>query len=269
MIIPDSYTLDIVCVIDGSTDGTQQMLSEKFPSVHIVQGSGNWWYTRSMNEGFKYAVKNLSPDFLLTLNDDLELKENYLSALLGAFSHIKQDCLLGSISLSSEKPHVITFSGTREGKIPYQWKPYLNFMSAVDPNKLTGVIPSKELPGRGMLIPSHILKELNYFDERFPQYHSDFDFCLRAAKRGYPIFVSYDAVLYSHVLKTSDSTTFKKISTKKFIKNLYNPYSRKHIGQNARYIWRHKPKLLFPYFYSLWFLLNVINHIRINIINSR
>lgn len=267
MTVPDGYSLEIVCVVDGSTDGTLQMLEQDFPSVHVVKGSGNWWYTRSMNEGFRYAVKALSPDFVLTLNDDIALKNNYLKALLEAYQQVGRDCLMGSVSLSLESPHVITFSGTRaEDKFPYSWKPYITFMSVVEPATLQGVKPSRELPGRGILIPVKILTELNYFDEDFPQYHSDFDFCLRAAKKKYPIYVSYQAILYSHVMKTSNSSTYKKITTVKFLKNLFNPYSRKHIGQNARYVWRHKPKYLFPYFYSKWFLLVMINHVKVNII---
>ena len=267
--IPEGDTLQVVCVVDGSTDGTLEMLARDFPAVHVVKGPGNWWYTRSMNEGFTYAVENLSPDLVLSLNDDIEIRPDYLTSLVQAYQQMGRDGLMGSISLSVETPHTVTFSGTRsEGKFPYRWKPYIP-MGLVDPKKLTGVYPTKELPGRGILVSAKVLQMLNFFDERFPQYHSDFDFCLRAAGKGIPVYVSYDSVVYSHVMQTSNSTTFKKISTSGFLKNLINPYSRKHIGQNAYYIWRHKPKLLFPFFYTTWFLLLFVNHVKVNVFNKR
>ena len=264
--IPAETVFEVVCVVDGSTDGTEEMLKEEFPEVRLIKGSGNWWYTKSMNEGIKYALDHLAPDLILCLNDDVELESNYLNNLVGAYKKVGGNCLMGSISLSIEQPYVISFSGTREEeKFPFRWIPYIKSLSAVDISELTGIYPSKELPGRGMLVPSYILRELELLDEAFPQYHSDFDFCLRASRKGYKIYVSYDAVLYSHVMKTSSSTTFKKISTIDFLKNFVNPYSRKHARQNARYIWRHKNKLLFPFFFLKWLLLVVANHVRVNI----
>lgn len=269
MHLPEGISFSIVCVVDGSTDGTIETLSQNFPSVHIVRGTGKWWYTRSMNEGFKYALSHLNPDTFLCINDDVEVEPDYLTNLINAYLSKGGNCLMGSVSLSIEEPHVITFSGTRaESKFPYQWKPYIKAMSEVDKASLTGIFSSKELPGRGLLIPVSILKELNFMDDNFPQYHSDFDLCLRASKRGYKVFVSYDAILFSHVFKTSNSTTYKRIATREFLKNFFNPYSRKHLGQNARYIWRHKVKLLFPIYYAKWFALVLFNHLRVNIIKS-
>ena len=73
-ILLPNLMLEIIVCVDGSTDGTNEMIMEKFPSVHIVSGDGTWWYTKSMNMGFKYA-QSLKIDFVLTLNDDIEIKK--------------------------------------------------------------------------------------------------------------------------------------------------------------------------------------------------
>src|SRR5580698_9586336 len=59
-----------IAVVDGSTDGTLEMLAREFPDTAIVHGDGNWWYTRSINEGIKKA-RQLDCNFILTLNDDI------------------------------------------------------------------------------------------------------------------------------------------------------------------------------------------------------
>ena len=71
------FDLYIIVVVDESTDTTIAMLSSDFPQVHIVKGTGDWWYTRSINEGLAY-IKNLNIDYVLTLNDDILLKNDFL-----------------------------------------------------------------------------------------------------------------------------------------------------------------------------------------------
>ena len=48
--------MSIIAVVDGSTDGTPEMLGSKFPEVSIVHGNGQWWWTKSINEGCKFAA---------------------------------------------------------------------------------------------------------------------------------------------------------------------------------------------------------------------
>lgn len=258
-----------MAIIDGSTDGTFEAIKRNFPSVKLISGDGHWWYTRSINEGIKSAIE-YSPDFFLLLNDDIHIESNFLHNLIVSYQQIQKECLLGAVSVSIEVPHRITFSGIRNSpKFPFQRTHYIPFMAKVDLANLKGYVPSQELPGRGMLIPKKVIDKVGFFDEKFPQYFSDLDFSRRAIKMGFPAYVSYEAVTFSHVEKTSDSTTFKPISNKKFIKNLFNPYGRKHLGQIARYVWRHYPKPLIPYHYARWLITLIINHVRINFLNSK
>lgn len=264
----DNINLSIIAVVDGSTDGTKEALNKLPFKVCIIEGNGYWWYTRSINEGLKCARKE-NPDFYLLLNDDVHIGNDYLQKLFNSYFEINVECLLGTTSLTIEKPHYITFSGVRNSpKFPYQRTHYIPFMTKVDLTDLKGFVPSQELPGRGMLIPKKVIDEVGLFDEKFPQYFSDLDFSRRVNQKGYPVYVSYEAVTYSHFEKTSDSTTFKPISHRKFIKNLFNPYGRKHLGQIARYVWRHYPKIGFPYFYSKWVLILLSNHLKVNVLRK-
>jgi hypothetical protein len=86
---------------------------------------------------------------------------------------------------------------------------------------------------------------------------------------GFQAYVCYDAVTFSQVEKTSDSSTFKPISHRHFIKNLFNPYGRKHLGQVARYVWRHYPAISFPFYYLKWVAVLLINHVRVNVLKSK
>ena len=238
--------LDIVTVVDGSSDGTFEMLKNQFPDVHVVQGTGNWWYTKSMNEGFKY-VEELQPDYVLTLNDDVELASNYLQSLIDALKKVKAGSIIGSISVTMELPHRVTFSGVKE---TIWWrskkKTYLKNLSIVDPAELTGIYPSDVLPGRGMLIPYRALIELNYFDEKFVQYGSDDDFCLRAKRAGHKVYVCWDAKVFSHHKLTGAGSPVLKPALTHYLKQLMNKYSPIYFPKNVLFVWRHGRRCVFP-----------------------
>ncbi|MES2388312.1 MAG: glycosyltransferase family 2 protein [Bacteroidota bacterium] len=243
-----SVKLEIIVVVDGKTDGTWELLADKYPCVHKIAGNGNWWFTRSVNEGFKYADKQLAPDFGLILNDDLEVEPNYIQTLYEALLSVdSENSIMGSATLTTGNPQKVYFAGTRK-IIRWRFKSinYVPFFSDYDAASFTGIRPSESLPGRGTLVPFTILKALNYLDEVFVQYASDDDFCLRALKKGFKVFISLDARVYSHIDLTGVGASYIKYPFKVFLKSLFNPYSSLHLGTALRMVLRHGDKRVLP-----------------------
>lgn len=241
----------IVVVVDGSTDGTYELLETEFSDVHVVRGSGNWWFTRSMNEGCKYAVEQLHAKLILMINDDVQIPDHYLQSFINNYQTCGANSVIGSCSYSASKPHVITFSGLKNRNIwRFQKYKYMESYTPKEPGELKGVAPSVTLPTRGLLIPSKLLKEIGYMDEKhFPQYASDHDVVYRAAEKGASVFVSYDAYLFEHMELTSGGNARLAKSLGHFLKNIFtNKYSSNYFFKDARMTWRHWPKLLFPYY---------------------
>ena len=238
--------IHIIVVVDGSTDGTTEMLISDFPSVIIVQGTGNWWYTKSINEGIKNA-SDFNPDYILCLNDDVELCENYLNKLLLSARSVEIDSFIGSISFTISKPHCIITSGVRQ-VIPLLNRNlmYVKPFTQTDPVNFSGIYPSVTLSGRGTLMPYKILKRLEFYDEKFVQYLSDIDLYLRAAKLGCKVYISWDAKLFIHVEKSSATSSFISGSFPSFLKSFFNKHSRNYIPSRSRFLFRHDVKWLFP-----------------------
>lgn len=262
--------LFVVIVVDGSTDGTIEMLAIDFPDVHIVYGDGTWWYTRSMNEGFKYVINNLKSNFILCLNDDIRLSENYINNLFICSKKLNSKFILGSLSLNDTNPITIAFSGIKKINRFFDiTQHYIPMLSEVNNEKLSGCKDSKLLPGRGLLIPIEAIKELNGFDPFFFQYQSDYDFCLRAQKIGYNCFISYDAKLFSDMALTSNVTSYKTSTLKSVVKAFFQITSRVYIPNRALYYWRHYYKILFPIYFIKFLLItlykNVIKRKKLNL----
>jgi GT2 family glycosyltransferase len=59
-------TFDVIVVDNGSTDGSQQMLAEKYPQVKIIQNSGNVGLGKASNQGIEATTGR----YVLLLNND-------------------------------------------------------------------------------------------------------------------------------------------------------------------------------------------------------
>ena len=236
----------IVVVVDGSTDGTLEMLYQDFPEVAVVQGSGHWWYTKSMNMGFNRALK-YNPDLMLALNDDIRLPSNYFQNILSEYKSMNRNCIIGSVSISCSRPHRITFAGVKQ-IIWWRYKQKNYTVNDLKPFGLSNIPlrPSVVLPGRGMLIPAGVLKQLNLFDEQLPQYGSDDDFCLRASKSGIPVYISYQARVFSKDELTAIGNPSRKASISAFALSFFNRYSPRYLPKTFKMVIRHGNVFLFP-----------------------
>lgn len=61
-----SFSYEIVVADNGSTDGSQQMLSERFPYVKIIQNEGNVGVAKGNNQ----CIQNSSGRYIYILNND-------------------------------------------------------------------------------------------------------------------------------------------------------------------------------------------------------
>ena len=253
------FCIDILVVIDGSTDGTIEMIKAKYSKVKMVFGDGNLWYTKSINMGFK-ALENNPPDLVLILNDDTRLPRDYIENLYKSFLKYDKHTIVGSISITYEKPYRVFFSGVKRNILGD--KSLIPFLKKIDLQSISGLYPSRTLPGRGALIPWEAIKALNYFDEKFRQYGSDMDFIRRAAKKNYNILISWEAKVFCHYKLTSSTTSFLKPIFNKYLASFFDPYSSNYLMNGIRYYWRHEIKALFFYYILINLLSNLKNYIK-------
>jgi GT2 family glycosyltransferase len=255
-MLPSQINLIKIVIVDGSVDGTETMLRENFPETVIIRGTGSWWWTRCMNEGFQKALQ-LNSDYILIINDDTEIKPDYIKVLWNDYQTIPKGSVLGSASASLDTPHLINSAGTQNFK---RWRtrstPYINGIKPVYP-EFKGVHPTYSLSGRGTLIPAEVFVKIGFYDEKFVQYGSDDDFILRAQKSGIKCFISWNAVIYNHMNLTSEGTAYRKDNLLKFIKSFFNPYSVNSLQKSGYFYRKHGYPVLLP-FYLLYMVLGTM-----------
>lgn len=255
-----SAAADIVVVADGSTDGTMEMLAAEFPGVQVVKGNGRWWWTKSINQGCRRALKN-GTDAVLLMNDDTEINSNYIESLLEK-NRKHPNAIIGSLNLTRDKPYRVYFSGIK--KIAWWRAKSVRRHPIFAPydERMKGLYPSVALLGRGMFIPVSVFEKIGLFDQRaLPQYKADFDFVLTAHENKIKTFISWDSIVYSHLELTGKGATYKNQSFFAFLRSFFQENSWNNLIHSFRYYKKHCPFYLLPFsfiidklrlIYSFW-----------------
>lgn len=237
-------------VDDGSIDGTFEAITTEYPEVHLLRGTGDWWWTKSTNEGIKFAI-TMGADTILILNNDTIFNEDYLSKMVN-MSRDNPEAIIGSLDITKEEPQRIFFSGVkriiwwRAKQIKYH-KGYDHY----DPD-MKGLHKSICLNGRGTVIPVEVFNKTGFLDEEhLPQYASDFDFTIRADKAGVPTLISWDALVYSYVKQTGAGKPFIKQSFGAFLKSFFRRYSQTSLSTLYAYYKKHCRWYYFHFAFTL------------------
>ena len=243
--LSDSIQTKVSVVDDGSTDDTGSMLINEFEHVEIINGSGNWWWTKCMNEGFKAALAD-EVDYILILNDDNLIQENYLSTLLSDKLQLEESSIIGSLSVSLEHEGVIDSGGVKNfNKWNFKIDNYFKFGERLNQG-IKGVKQSCILSGRGTLIPEVVFRKIGLYDEKLIQYGSDDDFILRARKAGFPVYISFNAIVYNHSSLTSIGRGFNNETLYDLTKSIFNKQSSNSICKHAYMYFKHGYKIFTP-----------------------
>lgn len=204
----------LILINDGCNDGTEEMVKSQIQNLAIINGNGNWWWAGSLNQGFKWLSTNIKnqddvDDIVLIINDDVTFDKHFLET---AFKLVK----LNTDSLILAQILNVETGESEETGIEANLKLF-TFNKASLPEKINC------LSTRGLLLRrSHIERIGTFYPHLLPHYLSDYEFTIRAFRKGLKLKTFSSLVLYqnsraieSH--RTMDFSGFKfmKIFSKK------------------------------------------------------
>lgn len=184
--IPTHVAVQVYLVDDGCTDGTGEAVSQTYPQVKILPGTGNLFWNGGMRLAFAEAMKS-DYDYYLWLNDDTLLYPDALKTLLATSWKLRDRGEVNAIvTASTQDPHTqeLTYGGMTQIS---PWHP---------PFKARKVIPGEQakscdmMCGNFVLFPREVVQLVGNLDPALTHYAGDWDYGLRAKQKGCTVWVA-------------------------------------------------------------------------------
>lgn len=181
--------VETIVLDNGSSDGTPELVRDRFPKVKLLVQGRNRGYAAACNAGVQVA----GAPSLLFLNPDAELLPGALPALLA--------CLDGDPRVAAAGPRFVSPDGQpQDSAFTYPsllmtWLEFFPRPGRILHTRLNGRIVARDaapIPvdhplGACMLVRRSAWEDVGPFDEGFFLYCEEVDWCMRAWRRGWRI----------------------------------------------------------------------------------
>lgn len=189
--LPADLPHEIIFVDDGSTDGSREWLATLAPPCRVLLNDRNRGFAAACNRGAAAG----RGEFLVLLNNDLELLPGWLEPLLAGFARLPRAGCLGNVQLNfatRELDHAGIVIGA-DGKPAHRRTP-----PAESPGT-PGYAAVVAVTGACAVVPRALFTGLGGFDEGFLNGGEDVDFCFRAGAAGHTIWIALQSTVLHHV----------------------------------------------------------------------
>ena len=202
---------------DGSTDGTEEMVRSFIDETQltVIKGNGNLWWAGSLQQGINWLKKNASKgDVVLFINDDVTFDNDFLDIGLEVIMR-KSDTLLLAKLINTDTGKI------KESGVNADLN-RLVFKSAENSKNINC------LSTRGLFLRVDDFDKIGGFYPRIlPHYWSDYEFTIRAHRKGFSLYTCDELYLIAddtqtglHSIDESNILSFiRKLFSKRSVPN--------------------------------------------------
>ncbi len=177
--LPGGVRLEVYMVDDGSTDGTSSMVQSEHPDVHLLEGTGSLFWTGGMHLADRTAWLS-EPDYLLWLNDDVDLDPDAVAVLLQSARQTSDRAIVVG-AVTDPASGEVSYGGHRRVGRPLD-------LEIVAPS---GSIQSVDtMNGNVVLVPSAVRSVVGPPDLAFSHNMADMDYAFRARWAGFGVVLA-------------------------------------------------------------------------------
>lgn len=193
-VLDQSYPAEeyeVVYADNGSTDGSPDLVAERFPTIRLVRFERNWGFA----EGNNRAAALARGRYLLFLNQDTVAHRHWLAEMVRV---IESESLIKAAHAAG-CPLSLDYM-ERDDRIARGYISEVSRYGSINPVEIQlpdRPIPTLHVGGGAMILDRHVVDELGYiFDPKFVAYCEDLDLGLRLNGLGYRVVFVPTAVCY-------------------------------------------------------------------------
>jgi GT2 family glycosyltransferase len=218
---------EIIVVDNGSVDGSTRKIQEEFSKLEYIYNKDNLGFAGGNNIGMRYAL-NKGSDFIMILNNDTTVKENFLEPLVEDLTKNEKIGMAGPLIYYFYEPYKIFSDGE---KLAF-WRKNLKELLRGEKIRM--------IQGCCMLIKKEVIEKIGYFYEPYFLNWEEVDYCLQTNRAGYEVICEHKSVIWHKV-----RTTLKK-----------NPASESYYFYRNRLLFtKRTAPFLFKYFFYAYYSL--------------
>ncbi len=202
---------------NASTDNSVLFLEENYPTIQIIRNLENFGYAK----GYNVALKEVNEPYLVLLNSDVEVTENWLYPALEIFENESQTAALQPKILDFKNKDYYEYAGAAGGFIDKYAFPFCRgrIFSTLekDHNQYDKITEIFWASGACLFIRKATFEKMGGFDEDFFAHQEEIDLCWRIQNEGLKIKFIPDSTVY-HI----GGATLKENSPQKTFLNFRN-----------------------------------------------
>lgn len=213
LVVQTYSNYHLVLIDDGSTDNTDEMVQAKIKNLTVLKGRGDWWWAGSLQQGIDWLKNNAinSDDVVLMINDDVEIPPDFIET---GCALVKPGVLMQAAICDDTTREVLDIG------VVYEEQKMLFHMAK--PGE-----PVNCLTTNGLFMRWQDLQVVGgFYPHLLPHYLSDYEFTMRAHKKGLCLLASLDLKLYW----SRGTTGFHKIEEDDLLTFLRKFFSKKSAG---------------------------------------
>lgn len=184
----------VILVDNGSSDESVIYTQNSFPQIHIIKLDHNTGFSKAVNEGIKLSLQDSKIEFILLLNNDIEMDREFLQAGVDTFIHNNEVSFIAAKMLNYYERDMIDDCGDSIrafGRIPFARGYGERDSGQYD----KGEFIFGASAGAGFY-RKEIFEQAGLFDESFFAYYEDIDLSFRAQLLGFKCYYQPKAICY-------------------------------------------------------------------------